>query len=80
MRALLIVLAIAVATPAAAQHLQSQRLGGTTYHTGRTADGASITGTSRQLGNSTLSEFRSGGRQTHCTTRQLGSRTLTECH
>lgn len=77
----LLILALAVITPAAAQSLSSHRLGGTTFYTGRTANGATITGTSRKLGNTTYSEFREGGRQTaRCTTRTLGSRTMAECH
>jgi len=71
--------ALALAFPANAQRLESHRLGGTTYYRGKAADGAPVTGTSRKLGNTTYSEFRSSGQQTRCTTRTLGSRTYTEC-
>lgn len=77
--AIIVAIGLALAGPAAAQRLESHRLGGTTYYTGKTADGALIAGSSRRLGNTTVSEFRSGGQQTRCTTRRLGSRNITEC-
>jgi len=68
-----------VVAPASAQTLNSNRLGSTTYYSGKTSSGKPVTGSSRKLGSTTYSEFRSGGQQTRCTTQRLGSRSYTNC-
>lgn len=75
----LLLLALFVATSAAAQSLQSTRMGGTTYYRSKTANGDFVTGTAGKLRKTTYSEFRKSREQMRCTTRALGSRTYTEC-
>lgn len=79
MRMLLIAAALTVAAPALADSVTSRRLGNTTYYSGKTSDGRSVTGSSRSLGNTQYSDWNVGGERSRCTTRRLGSQTRTEC-